>query len=450
MYKSKIILPLIVFTIIFITYIPAIHTEFLCDDYGFSPLYGASPTELWNTLKSIHYGDIRIYPFRPIAFISYIIDYNIYGWNASRFHLTNILIHCFNALLVLWLFTLFKIPILKSSLGALLFGLFPAFSEPVIWISGRFDLLACTFMLLSIIFYIKKNWNSLLFFLLALLSKENVIIGFLVLPFIDFILKRKIQWKMIIGFSIPIIIFACIRILLYGGISGDLSISRNVPMYDMSYSLYVKKLVQDINILSTPMNINVFDYRSMTVYSIILKCIFAVSVFLSIIYKKYKFVLLTIAWFLVFIFPTFICASAQSNLVQTRYLYLPFIGILFSIIPIMNIKKALIPTIILLLSFFFILSCNNQVWIDATPKIVQITDTIENNIPDINDGDIIVLVDIPWLYKGTFFAPNGYASYIEYKYNKSIECYHTHTISPEYADKYIVFLWENELLRRIH
>jgi len=119
--------------------------------------------------------------YRPLQTVSYAVDSLMWGGDAFGFHLTNVLIHIFNALLVFFL--------LKKIFGdryfaffiALLFGIHPVNTQSVTYISGRADLLSTMFSLLSLYAYVNYRktqktpflWYSGIAFLAALYSRET-------------------------------------------------------------------------------------------------------------------------------------------------------------------------------------------------------------------------------------------------------------------------------------
>jgi protein O-mannosyl-transferase len=99
--------------------------------------------------------------YRPLIGVSFFLDKYILGLKPSLMHLENILIHLVNAILVYFL-TRQIIALEKKSesdhpplLAALLFGLHPINTESVNWISGRTDLLAGMFILMSALCLLK-------------------------------------------------------------------------------------------------------------------------------------------------------------------------------------------------------------------------------------------------------------------------------------------------------
>lgn len=136
--------------------------------------------------------------WHPLTWLSYSIDYALWGLHPMGYHLTNILFHSANTFLVFFfILHLFKNTrmseshppptetsyVVAASIAALLFGIHPLHVESVAWISERKDMLSMFFVLLSLISYIKyvRPWKRdtqtihyvfcLIFFTLAIMSK---------------------------------------------------------------------------------------------------------------------------------------------------------------------------------------------------------------------------------------------------------------------------------------
>jgi tetratricopeptide (TPR) repeat protein len=127
--------------------------------------------------------------YRPVVSVSYAIDYALWGAKPFGFHLTNVIIHIINTLLVFNLLLLLfsnvqsKIKDYVILLGATVFAIHPIHTEAVSWVSGRTDSLFFTFFAASFIYYLKYRIKpssrnlvfASLFYALSLLAKEMAI-----------------------------------------------------------------------------------------------------------------------------------------------------------------------------------------------------------------------------------------------------------------------------------
>jgi hypothetical protein len=171
--------------------------------------------------------------FRPLFILSYIIDSRIWHDRPFGFHLTNILLHALNSLLVfklgLRLFQNLKLPAksLKAATGAaaVLFLVHPSHTEAVTWISGRADLLATLFCLAALSSYCAYvNARRIAYMVLALglgaialLAKESAIcLPFLIL-IVGLYFSRRIKVLVDLGlFVVMLIAFILVRATFLG------------------------------------------------------------------------------------------------------------------------------------------------------------------------------------------------------------------------------------------
>ncbi|HWX39873.1 MAG TPA: glycosyltransferase family 39 protein [Blastocatellia bacterium] len=121
-----------------------------------------------------------VWDYRPLRDVSYAFDFAIFGDRPFGFHLTNILIHAANTVLVFLLIRRITDDLLVSCLSALLFAVHPIQTDSVAYISGRRDVLFTFFYLASFHAYLtyskSRSWRYLVLFLglwaLSLGSKE--------------------------------------------------------------------------------------------------------------------------------------------------------------------------------------------------------------------------------------------------------------------------------------
>jgi len=209
----------IVALLTFAVYLPTLRNDFVSlDDYGYV-VDNLHIRNLGTTFFKWALTDLSAGFWHPVTWISYAVDYAIWGLNPLGYHLTAIFLHAFNTFLVFRLVigllgaarqnsALTYCPdelraLYVSGITALLFGLHPLHVESVAWISERKDLLCASFFLLSVIMYLhytptpvskraEKFYQnryyllSLLFFILALASKTMAVS----LPIVLLILDR--------------------------------------------------------------------------------------------------------------------------------------------------------------------------------------------------------------------------------------------------------------------
>lgn len=127
--------------------------------------------------------------YRPLISVTVLIDHLLYGFDATGFHLTNVLSLVATAICFYFIVARLlggdraKAP-LWPCFAALLFGLYPLHAESISWIIGRVDSVCVAFYLASFMMYMRWRasngaWSlaaSLVCMGLSLLSKEMGII----------------------------------------------------------------------------------------------------------------------------------------------------------------------------------------------------------------------------------------------------------------------------------
>ena len=123
-----------------------------------------------------------------------MLDTDIYGVRPGGYHVTNVLLHVANTLLLFAVLSRATGRQLRSAVVAALFALHPLHVESVAWITERKDVLSILFGLLSLLAYVNYargggRWNlpaSLVAFTCSLLSKQTLVTIPFVLLLLDF------------------------------------------------------------------------------------------------------------------------------------------------------------------------------------------------------------------------------------------------------------------------
>lgn len=203
--KARILLPLFLALIITIAYIPTFSGEFILDD---RPLVKdnlfirefASPVAYLSHEDGVGSEDISSRHtgyYRPLINFLYTVDYKIWGMKPLGFRFTNLILHLVTCITLSQFLITLGAKRFSAFAVAVLFGLHPANTESVAWVSSRNNILVTLFSLISFICYVKgvaqeKRWArpvSYAAFLAALLSKEFAI---MVLPIL-FLYNRLIS-----------------------------------------------------------------------------------------------------------------------------------------------------------------------------------------------------------------------------------------------------------------
>ena len=146
-----------------------------------------SNVKFWFTHNTLAGIGLKSNYYRPFLFFTFAINYVIDGVRPFGYHLLSNLIHIGNAILVFSILYLVLRKKLVASLTAFFFLIHPLQTEAITYISGRGDLLTAFFMLSALLLFFLaerrglswkgwQRWLSLVFLVLALLSRETAII----------------------------------------------------------------------------------------------------------------------------------------------------------------------------------------------------------------------------------------------------------------------------------
>jgi hypothetical protein len=91
--------------------------------------------------------------WHPLTWLSHMLDYEIYGLNPSGHHLTNLLLHLANTLLLFFILGQMTGALWRSAFVAALFALHPLHVESVAWVAERKDVLSTFGGMLSLLAY---------------------------------------------------------------------------------------------------------------------------------------------------------------------------------------------------------------------------------------------------------------------------------------------------------
>lgn len=130
--------------------------------------------------------------WHPVTWLSHMADVELYGVNPGYHHMTNVIFHILNAVLLFLTLKMMTGAVWKSGFVAALFALHPLHVESVAWISERKDVLSTFFWMLALLSYVryakgpgvKRYLMVLVWFILGLMSKPMVV----TLPFVLLIL----------------------------------------------------------------------------------------------------------------------------------------------------------------------------------------------------------------------------------------------------------------------
>lgn len=308
---------------------------------------------------AFHGNPANCYPlYRPMLFVSFMIDAQIGGVSPFVYHLTNIILHAVTSILVLQILIDLKYPGFPSFFMTLIFAVHPALSHAVIWVPGRCEVLLAIFGLSSLILYArylksgsgKYYVGHLVFLAFGFFTKESALSIILMCIFFALIwndpwphdkrpdyqeqkkrtlsVRSKLLW---IEWGTITFVWFFMRTLALGDDAlANCSVKANMRVFVAAFpgiiQLYGKTLF--------PFNLSVLPLQQDTscIYAFLALIFTVLAVLLS--RKSRKQVMAWGAlWFVCFLTPAFLRPvtpdSVDLNLVEYR-LYLPMVGLIIA------------------------------------------------------------------------------------------------------------------------
>jgi protein O-mannosyl-transferase len=132
--------------------------------------------------------------WQPLTWLSFLIDYQLFGLKPGGYHIVNLLLHTLSSLLLFLILNRMTHSLWKSAFVASLFAFHPLHVESVAWIAERKDVLSAFFWMLTMgayVFYaekpgLKKYLLTLLFFSFGLMAKPMLVTLPCVLLLLDY------------------------------------------------------------------------------------------------------------------------------------------------------------------------------------------------------------------------------------------------------------------------
>lgn len=343
------LLPLIfVIVMTFAVYYESFGSSFIWDDFSFvvnnKAIRHFTPQKLLSYFTDLNASsnNVRLSRdvYRPLVTTSYAGDHALWGLNASFYHLENVVLHMANVVLVSILIELITGSFLAAFFASFIFALHPVQVEAVTWISGRSNVLFLLFYLSALIVHVRRSRVSsapgfslpLVFFTLALLSKEMAITLPLILFVYDLHFLPKKPFGRRLEYYIPFVLVAAFyltaRWAVVGGVvQGDRfwggTIYENLLVTLKALAGYVRLLVLPVNLrVDYIVGLPTSAFEPDTAMAL---AILAPVLALYCILRRHKVVSFFVAWFFITLIP--ICNLVPFKAIMAeRFLYLPSIA----------------------------------------------------------------------------------------------------------------------------
>lgn len=272
--------------------------------------------------------------YRPILTMSFMFDAILGNGDPSFFHFSSVFSHIIVAMLLFYLMQLVGLTKSKSLVLSLLFSVNPINVHAVAWISGRNDVIAAIFVLMSLICFIKANSKRSLFwfilhnvsYIFALFTKESMIVLPLIFYsyyFLFFRAQNKKIFKYIISWSVITVTWLIIRSNVVDNlpIPQEWNSAEVIQNAFLSVVFNIGKMIIPVDLKIIPTIANSSIYPSLIVFLLFIICIPLFGL------KDRKLTLFGLVLFIsILIIP--IVSIPENPIQNENRLYIPLIGML--------------------------------------------------------------------------------------------------------------------------
>jgi len=355
--------------------------------------------------------------FRPFGYASFALDARLGGIHPVWWHASSLAIHGANAVLVLFLARRLGASALAAGFAGALFAVHGIHPEAVVWIAGRFDLVATFFLLVGLLLFTMTgegdhfafHAGAFACFVVAALSKEAAFIFPLLLAGYA-LAKRQPLRPAIPYFALAAILFAY-RWSLFGGIGGYINRATGRPAaLSLGFGSALKsEAVRLWTSLYFPLNWSTNPSLPLALLAV---AYMIAILWLAVSSRPTRTLWLAAAGILICTIPVLSLLAGSPTLAGSRVLYLP--SVWFAILLALAVdgvpgRVRYSVAAVVLVFHFAALQHNLGFWEAASAQVKAACETgilsVTNSVPDTIDG-------VPAL-------ANGRPECIEIAHNKS-------------------------------
>lgn len=351
--RSPVFLSLILFAGVLMLYVPALDSSFVNYD---DPAYVTSNSHV---LQGLSWSNVA-WAFRatteanwhPLTWLSHMADVQLFGLNPRGHHLTSVLLHGCNVVLLFFILRRATGCLIRSVVVAGLFAFHPLNVECVAWVAERKSVLSMFFLLLVLVAYgsyarqksIGRYALVLALFALGLAAKPMVVTLPVLLLLWDYWPLRRIgsESEGSVEHSMPLLVVEKVPLYALAVASswvtlhaqrsgGALGMAESLPLASRlenaiySYAAYVGKGIW-------PSRLAVFyphPENSLGAWKVLAAAIVVVSITVAAWrYRAQRRYLLTgWLWYLAALVPMIGIVQVGRQAMADRYAYLPFVGL---------------------------------------------------------------------------------------------------------------------------
>ena len=285
--------------------------------------------------------------WHPLTWLSHALDCTLFGLNPTGHHLTSLLLHIANTILLfLWLSGATGY-VARSAFVAAVFGLHPLHVESVAWVAERKDVLSTFFWLLTLIAYgayakrpaVSRYVLVAALFTAGLMSKQMLVTVPLLLLLLDWWpLERRQSWQRLVIEKLPLMFLAALASAVAfwtqrqsgaAATTEQLPASLRLSNAVVSYVRYLWKTIWPVDLaVFYPFPADGIPTWKVAASLLVL----AVVSWLAFTARKRRpWLAAGWLWYVLTLLPVIGIVQVGMQAIADRYMYVPMIGLLIAV-----------------------------------------------------------------------------------------------------------------------
>ncbi len=301
--------------------------------------------------------------WHPLTSLSHMLDCQLFELEAFWHHLTSLLFHIFNVLLLFWILKRATGELWLSAFIATVFALHPLNVESVAWVAERKNVLSTFFWMLTIIAYIRYSEHPgigrylqvILFFSLGLMAKPMVVTLPFVLLLLDYWPLSRFQFgqksriedlsrdesailehrsssvRRLVAEKVPLFaLSAVVSVITFitqrgRGAVKSIPVESRIANAVVSYGRYIGKTLWPSKLAAFYPFPRSLEAGPLAGWAFFLLC---VSILVLIWWRRRPWLLVGWLWYIGTLIPVIGLVQVGGQAMADRYVYVPMIGLL--------------------------------------------------------------------------------------------------------------------------
>jgi tetratricopeptide (TPR) repeat protein len=351
--------PLALAALTLVVYVQAWRFEFITID---DPIFVTTNPHVLSglTLRGLKWAFDRFYfaNWIPLTWLSLMLDGTLYEAWAGGYHVTNLILHLANVLLLFHVLRKATGEDFFSAFVAAIFAVHPIHAESVAWISERKGVLSIFFGLLSLSAYINYARQqrvrpfllSLVFLTCSLMSKQTLVTMPCLLLLLDYWPLRRLSLRTIAE-KVPFFAIAAVFCVVAVRAQSNGLTVRSVDAVPLplriangaiAYTSYLQRAL-------VPWNLGVYYPYSTDVSLLKVSVAIALLALLSVAAvagrRRYPFFVVGWFWFVGTLVPMIGLVQVGTQQMADRYAYFSFIGLYMALAGFITSRRAAIAAV---------------------------------------------------------------------------------------------------------